>query len=74
MEIKPDAAIVVDDTSFSPDASHDGTFSRPNSAQRKTGNTSPTGSGDGLHGKAPTDLDDKSRLAPTPPPEDAISP
>ena len=72
MEIKPDAAIVVDDTSSSPDASHEGNFSKSNSGQRKTGPASPTGSGDGLHGKAPTDLDDKPRLAPTP--EDAISP
>lgn len=49
------------------DASKEGVFSNQGSNQRKTGITSPTGQGDGLHGKAPTDLDDKPRLAPAPP-------
>jgi hypothetical protein len=60
MEIEPDETFMPDDTSSSPDASHDGTFSTPNPGQRKTGPISPTGSGDGLHGKAPRDLRDKT--------------
>jgi len=70
MEIEP-KTFEVDDTSSSPESGRDGQIGK------KTGNTSPSGLGDGLHPKAPSgdgDLDDKPRLAPTPPPENAISP